>query len=429
MKITNKFYKLLLVLVLVLGLSLTIGCEDETTTEINTDLTDSFALTSAYENKNFLKDGIGKVTLSLNVDGDTAHFRDSSGKYFSARFLMINTPESTGKVDPWGKKASEFTANILSSAYEIVLESEEVGKPAVADTTGDRYLSFIWYRKAEGAPLRLLNLEIVEECYSRFAGGDEPSKYDEIFQQAHDKSLKTSKRVYGESDPDFDYSYTVNEITIAHLRSNMNEYADNGKKLKMTVRIIRFNGDNIYIEDVEKTDNDETGSYDTAGIYLYAGYGKAFSAYSVGTILTLECQCVNNSTYGFQLTNPMNVELVKIGSNIKDVEYRTYDGKTQVDLTKLEGLVVKFEKVTVKSVGYVKEDTGAYTIEVETECGQIINARIDGSTTPKLDPSTIEVGSEHVLIGGVSKYIDTYQVMICNQQKQGLKDFALIEAE
>ena len=86
MKITNKFYKLLLVLVLVLGLSLTIGCGDETTTEINTDLTDSFALTSAYENKNFLKDGIGKVTLSLNVDGDTAHFRDSSGKYFSARF-------------------------------------------------------------------------------------------------------------------------------------------------------------------------------------------------------------------------------------------------------------------------------------------------------------------------------------------------------
>lgn len=428
MKYLNKFYKLLLILVLFLGLSFTIGCGEEPL-EINTDLTDSFMLTSSYENKNFLNDGIGKVTLSLNVDGDTAHFRDSSGKYFSARFLMINTPESTGKVDPWGKKASEFTANVLSNAYEIVLESEEVGKPAVADTTGDRYLSFVWYRPTEGAPLRLLNLEIVEECYSRFTGGDEPSKYDDIFKQAHEKSLKTSKKVYGESDPDFDYSYKVNEITIAHLRSNISDYADNGKKLKMTVRIIRINGDNVYIEDVEKTDNDETGTYDTAGIYLYAGYGTAFSSYAIGSVLSLECQCVNNSTYGFQLTNPMNVQLVTIGSNIKDAEYRTYDGKSVVDLEKLEGLVVKFEKVTVRSVGYIKEDTGAYTIEVETECGQIINARIDGNTTPKLDPSKIEVGSEHVLIGGVSKYIDTYQIMICNQQYQGLKDFAPIVAE
>jgi len=428
MKLFSKVYKLLLVLVLGLGVTFLLGCE-ETSTELNTDLTDNFVLSSSYEGKSFLTNGIGKVTLSLNVDGDTAHFRDESGKYFSARFLMINTPESTGKVDPWGKKASTYTAEKLSTAYEIILESEEVGKPAVADTTGDRYLAFIWYRPTEGAPLRLLNLEIVEECYSRFAGGDEPSKYDDIFKQAHEKSQKISKRVYGEKDPDFDYSYAVNEITIAHLRSNMEEYADNGKKLKMTVRIIRFNGDNIYIEDVEKTDNEETGEYDTAGIYLYAGYGKSFSTYSVGTILTLECQCVNNSTYGFQLTNPMNVEVVKIGSNLKDTEYRVYDGKTEVDLSKLEGLVIKFEKVTVRSVGYVKEDTGAYTIEVETECGQIINARIDGNTTPKLNPSSVVVGSEHVLVGGVSKYIDTYQVMICNQEKQGLKDFALIEAE
>lgn len=420
-------YKLMLVFVLILSIFVTTGCDDTPENkELNTSFTDSLKLNESYQGKSFLKNGIGKVELSLNVDGDTAHFRDSSGEYFSARFLMINTPESTGKVDPWGKAASLYTAEKLSTAVEIVIESEKNNAPAVADTTGDRYLSFIWYRPQEGAELRLLNLEIVEECYSRFTGGDEPSKYTDVFQQAHEKSLETGRRVYGEQDPNFDYSYKVNEITIAHLRSNMDEYADNGKKLKMTVRIIRVNGDNIYIEDVEKTDNE--GSYDTAGIYLYAGYGKAFSKYPIGTVLTLQCQCVNNSTYGFQLTNPSDVELITYGSPIKDVEYRTYDGKSEVDLSKLEGLVVKFDKVTVTKVGHIN-DEGAYTIEVKTECGQVINARVDANSTPSLDHDSIEVGSQHVLIGGVSKYIDTYQIMICNQQNQGKKDFALVATE
>ena len=47
------------------------------------------------------------------VDGDTTHFWVPSsvmhGGILKARYLAVNTPESTGKIEEYGKKASNFT--------------------------------------------------------------------------------------------------------------------------------------------------------------------------------------------------------------------------------------------------------------------------------------------------------------------------------
>lgn len=59
-------------------------------------------LAMEYSGKAFLTDGIGQVTLTQKVDGDTAHFKQISGSTLTikGRYNCIDTPESTGMVEP-----------------------------------------------------------------------------------------------------------------------------------------------------------------------------------------------------------------------------------------------------------------------------------------------------------------------------------------
>ena len=78
-----------------------------------------------YTGKSFCEDGIGEVKLVRTTDGDTARFRDVvTGEEFNLRFLGIDTPESTWQKDPWGKAASDYAKERLTSAKHIVLERE-----------------------------------------------------------------------------------------------------------------------------------------------------------------------------------------------------------------------------------------------------------------------------------------------------------------
>ena len=88
-----------------------------------TPYTDTTKLDVAWEGKDFIEDGVGKVTYSQGVDGDTSIFK-INGKNITTRYLGINTPESTYRVDPWGFAASRFTKGILASATTIVLVAE-----------------------------------------------------------------------------------------------------------------------------------------------------------------------------------------------------------------------------------------------------------------------------------------------------------------
>lgn len=422
----KRFLNKTLVIAIVLLSIVVMGCVQK---ELNTELTDNLKLEASYEGKTFLGNGIGKVTLAQKVDGDTAHFRDTDGTYFTARFLMINTPESTGKIDPWGKAASDFTADKLLNAKEIVCESEKVDSPAVHDSTGKRYLAYIWYRNSTSEDFRLLNLELVEQCYSDFTDNEGAGKYGTTFNLASEKSAKTGRRVFGEKDPNYDYSYSVYEITIAHLKDNIEQYTSTqGIKLKIKARIVRINGDNIYLEDYEKTSSDVTGEYATAGVYMYVGYGTKFSEVPLGTVLSFQCLCSKSDVYGFQLTNPSNYEIIEASDGSKDSEHREFDGKTEIDFASLEGLVIKVNRVKVLGVGTPNPSTSAYTIAVATDSGQKFNIRIDGNTHPKYDRESVVVGEYYSIIGGVSRYDDSFQLMLCNQKKGFTKqDFVMLE--
>lgn len=64
------------------------------------------------------------ATLNKCVDGDTAWF-NVNGEVIKTRFLAIDTPESTTKIEEYGKEASEYTCNMLTNAKKIEIEYDD----------------------------------------------------------------------------------------------------------------------------------------------------------------------------------------------------------------------------------------------------------------------------------------------------------------
>lgn len=234
-----KVFKSLSILVLlVMGLVL-VGCDNGggVIVDEGTPYTDSTKLTANFQGKSFLDDGIGVVSVNTYVDGDTTIFYDNIKKEsFTVRYNGIDTPESTYRVDPWGFDAASFTKSKLSSAKSIVLQADEKLTSRL-DSTGKRYLAWVWYQPADGGDYRLLSIEIVENCYSKAKGAG--TMYSTIMYQADLNAAKKNLRVYNPSalDPKYDYSSSGLQLTLKQLRSySASDIAgekDKGKKVRV----------------------------------------------------------------------------------------------------------------------------------------------------------------------------------------------------
>ena len=173
--------------------------------------------TEGWKTKKFMTDGVGVVTLARTVDGDTAHFYDEGKHIVEIRFNGVNTPESTGRVEPWGKGASDFTKNHLLNAKTIVIETEKnenLGGP-VADSTGSRYMGWVWVsdkpvEEEDGSTLKLLNLMLIAESFSA-TKGVAGSVYSQTFIDCDLQAQKDNLRIWSkEKDPDFYYGSAIN---------------------------------------------------------------------------------------------------------------------------------------------------------------------------------------------------------------------------
>lgn len=207
-----------------------------------------------------------EVTVKSFIDGDTVHFNvpesvNSSG-VLKARFLAVNTPESTGKIEEYGKKASAFTREKLTAATSIIIESDNsVWNP---DSTGDRYLVWVWYKTAETDEYRNLNLEILQNGLA-IASSTANNRYGETCMAALNQAKLEKLNVYsGQSDPDFYYGDAV-ELTLMELRSNVEAY--NGMKVAFNGVITMNNSNTIYVEAYDA----QTDMY--CGISVYYGFG------------------------------------------------------------------------------------------------------------------------------------------------------------
>ena len=206
------------------------------------------------------------VTVKNYVDGDTTHFHVpqnvAEGGVLKARYLAIDTPESTGKIEAYGKKASKFTKEKLSSAASILVESDNGSWNR--DSTGSRYLVWVWYKPSDDADYRNLNLEILQNGLA-VASATGSNRYGEICLNALNQAKTAKLNVHsGQKDPDMYYGEAV-ELTLKELRCNIEKY--NGVKVAFEGVVTINNNNGVYIEEYDP----ETGLY--YGIYVYYGFG------------------------------------------------------------------------------------------------------------------------------------------------------------
>lgn len=199
-----------------------------------------------------------------HIDGDTSHFEvdrsvDASG-VIKARYLAVDTPESTGEIEEWGKAASRFTKEKLSSAASIMIESES--DRWNFDGNG-RYLVWIWYKPTADAEYRNLNIELLQNGLGASSKASD-SMYGEIAVATIAQANKEKLNMFsGEKDPEFPYGEAAS-ITLRELRTNVAKY--NGQKVTVE-GIITYNSDfEAYIESYDG----ETGMY--YGMQIFYGY-------------------------------------------------------------------------------------------------------------------------------------------------------------
>ena len=217
-------------------------------------------------------------SVKTYIDGDTTHFyvptSVNPAGFVKARYLGVDTPESTGKIEKWGKAASKFTRSKLESAVSIVIESDNATWNV--DSTGDRFLLWIWYQPSEGAAYRNLNIELLQEGLA-IANKSANNRYGDTcmaaIAQAKELGLKINSN---DVDPEF-FTGDANHITLKELRTNTATYEGTNVAVEGVITKMYNNG--AFIESYDE----ETGLY--YGFYMYFGFnldGFALEMLSIG---------------------------------------------------------------------------------------------------------------------------------------------------
>lgn len=220
------------------------------------------------------------VTVKTYIDGDTTHFNVpasiSESGVLKARYLAINTPESTGKIEEYGKKASAFTKEKLSGAASIMVESDTASWEL--DSTGGRHLVWVWYKANESDAYRNLNIEILQNGLA-IASSSSNNRYGSTCLAAIAQAKSEKLNLHsGQKDPDFYYGEAI-ELTLKELRCNCESY--NGMKVAFNGVITKNSSNSVYLEDYDP----ETNMY--YGMTVYYGYnltGEGLDILSVGNL-------------------------------------------------------------------------------------------------------------------------------------------------
>ena len=345
-----------------------------------------------------------EATVKNFVDGDTVHFYVSDDVMpdgvLKARFLAINTPESTGKIEEFGKKASSFTKEKLSSAVSIIIESETASWDP--DSTGDRYLVWVWYKPSADAEYRNLNIEILQNGLA-IASNSANNQYGTTCMAAINQAKANKLNVHsGQKDPDYYYGEAV-ELTLKELRPNLEKYSNMDVAFEGVVTMNDNNG--VYVESYDP----ETDMY--YGMFVYYGFnlnGKGMEILTVGN----EVRIVGSVQYyegggSWQIADvdyrmmkpddPNNLQKLSDGHSPAYVEtsIKTFNGNVTIPSDEGQSVTKRYAEMAlgtsiemkglkvVDSYTTTNEESsskGAFTLECEVD-GQTVDVR----TTVLLD--------------------------------------------
>lgn len=334
-----------------------------------TDFATQVTLNENNLNSDFDVTGRGLVTVETFIDGDTVHFRNySNTKTLKVRFLAIDTPESTGQVEPWGKPASIFTKSKLKDADAIVLESDEIGNP-VFDSTGERYLAWVWYKAKGSSVWRNLNIEILQDGLA-MGKSTSSNRYGTVATAALSDARAQDLNLYsGENDPLFFYGETV-ELTIKALVTNKNAYS--GIKVRFEGVVTKVEGNAVYMEQYDEE------SLQAYGVYIYGGYAPLAPRFLVtGYRLIITGTADNNENFGFQvsglsfsLIDPLPDDVIIVEKNVAFTP-TLISADDLLENEYLEATFVTMENLTVTSIYTTtsadSSSQGAMTLTCQTE--------------------------------------------------------------
>ena len=330
------------------------GCKDKADSQSGGKTVDYVANTKLNLDSDTKKQ---EVTVKSFIDGDTTHFNVpadiSADGTLKARYMGINTPESTGKIEEWGKKASNFTKEKLSGAKAIIIESDN--NQWNVDSTGGRHLVWIWYKPYDDADYRLLNLELVQNGLS-ISCGTTADRYGDAMTNAFQQAKAQKLNVFsGEKDPDFYYGEAY-EVDLKHLRANTDIYS--GTDVAFEGVITYNNNNSVYVEEYDA----ETDMY--YGMAVYYGYqtGEILNILKVGNRVRVVGSLQYYETGGtwqvsdvsfreFKPEDPGNTIKISEGNApaYEEIDVAKFDSGT-VDVDVISSL--DSEETTVKTTDY-----------------------------------------------------------------------------
>lgn len=390
----KKIIKISFICLLALFLSLFIACGDNPPVEEPKEFVDFAKDLKLNMNSSTVKEEVKGI--KAYIDGDTTHFYVSesivSGGILKARYLAINTPESTGQIEEWGKKASNLTRERLSSAVSIILESDN--DKWNLDSTGGRYLVWVWYKTSSDGEYKNLNLEILQSGLA-FGSNSSDNIYGDICSKALSQAIERKLYVFSdEKDPDFFYGEAI-QITLKELRCNLEKY--NGTKVSFEGVIIKKDGGSVYIQEYDPL----TDIYYAIGVYY--GYGldpfglRILSTGNrvkmVGTVQYYE----EGGTYQisgveYDMIDPSNPNSFQLISKDNEIHYnkldldRFFGGTIDIVVDDEENIVKTFNynELMMNSGVYIEgaDVTSIYTTgsNSASEGAMTITCKIDGKT-------------------------------------------------
>ena len=307
-----------------------------------------------------------EVTVKNFVDGDTTHFNVpseiSDNLTLKARYLAVNTPESTGKIEEWGKKASAFTKEKLSTADSIVVESDDGNWNL--DSTGGRHLVWVWYKPEGSDTYRNLNIELLQNGLS-LANKSAENRYGEICMAAINQAKEQKLHLHSnETDPDFYYGEAL-PVTLKGLRTNIELYEN--MKVAFEGVVTYESPQTVYVEEYDE----ETDMY--YGMTVYYGYnlsGTGLGILKPGNRVRIVGSVQYYATAGtwqvsdikyvdMRPNDPSNVQLISEGHAPSNrVTEPAIFNNTTVDIEVMNSLD-DAEDTTVKTFDYAHLSLGA----------------------------------------------------------------------
>lgn len=336
-----------------------------------------------------------EVTVKSFVDGDTVHFLVPESimpsGVLKARFIGIDTPESTGKIEEYGKAASEFTKEKLSRAHSIMIESDDGNWDF--DSTGGRYLVWVWYKAEKAGEYRNLNIELLQNGLAR-AYSSANNRYGSACTAAINQAKANKLNIYsGQKDPDFYYGDAV-ELTLRELRCGIEGY--NGKKVAFEGVITINSGNGVFIEDYDA----ETDRY--YGISAYYGYGLSGAgldilsvgnrARIVGTVQYYEaggCYQVSGLSYRqMKPDDPNNLQKLSEGNAAGYVSISADDFASAMVSIETEAGAAEYKLSDIAMNTTVEMDglTVQSVYVAENGCATLTCAAGDAEVTVRLEP-------------------------------------------